>query len=176
MLLREQRGPSSLPWKLAGRFWLLRIPSRRYTHRRVTRTLFIRVFQFQNENSDTIRPATLCPRTDGWQWQLPASQGEASRCSMPLDKRWAHQPESSHGTPALWRVCVKVPWRESAGRRQWAASQLHSAKPGWATVGPKPWTRQWTSHTEEGVDEEARKKGTRKKMFKKKAGKTKLGL
>ena len=83
-------------------------------------SLSIRVFQFQSENSDTIRPATLCPRTDGWQWQLPASQGKPAGAPC-LSIKGGHTSLNLHRTPTLWGSA----WRYHEESLRAGENELH---------------------------------------------------
>lgn len=108
-----------------------------HTQTRVTRTLSLSEYFSSGMETATQLDQPLCiPGWMGDQRQLPASQGEASRRSMPLGKSRRHQPESSHGTPHQGSVCRHRDQSPRAG--EWAALRLHSAKPGWATRGRSP--------------------------------------
>ena len=144
-----------------------------HTQMRVTRTLSLSEYFSSGMETATQLEQPLC--TPGWmgdQWQLPASQGEASRRSMPLDKRRRRQPESSHGTP---QGSARKHHEQSprAGENELPGNCAQQSRLGRQGQGLNSATDK--PHRT-GVDEEATKKGTRKKTFKKKAGRTKLGI
>lgn len=94
---------------------------------------------------------------------------------MPLDKRWAHQPESSQD-PRFVKGLREGTMKRVCGQERMSCIATALSKARLGNRGAKALNPAMDKPHRRGGGRGARKKGTRMKTFKKKAGKTKLGI